>query len=101
MPVTPSSEVTSVLWEPISSVVLGLVLSWVALRSLPGRLPSARTVFVTGALGSLFGAYLTHSTVGPGHVLAIPVGAVLVGAVTLSLLIRPRGRRPVRSVTAQ
>ncbi|MFI2778571.1 hypothetical protein [Streptomyces sp. ALB3] len=88
------------LWESISSVALGLALSWVALRSLPGRLPSSRVVFVTGALGALFGAYLTHSTVGSGHLLATPTGAVLVGAVTLSLLIRPRGRRPVRSATA-
>jgi len=86
-----------VLWEPISSVVLGLVLSWVALRSLPGRLPSPRVVFVTGALGALFGAYLTHSALGGAHLLATPAGAVLVGAVTLSLLIRPRGSRPVRS----
>ncbi|MCX5416462.1 hypothetical protein [Streptomyces sp. NBC_00059] len=89
------------LWESISSVVLGLALSLVALRSLPGRLPSSRVVFVTGALGALFGAYLTQATLGSGHLLATPAGAVLVGAVTLSLLIRPRRRRPVRSVTAQ
>ncbi|WP_326699687.1 hypothetical protein OG909_21770 [Streptomyces sp. NBC_01754] len=89
------------LWETIGSVVLGLALAWVALRSLPGRLPSARAVFATGALGSLFGAYLTHSTLGVAHVLGTPAGAVLVGAVTLSLLIRPRGHRPVRSVTVQ
>ncbi|MEV2244092.1 hypothetical protein [Streptomyces sp. NPDC049970] len=89
------------LWESISSVVLGLALSWVALRTLPGRLPSLRVVYVTGALGALFGAYLTHSTVGSGHSLATPAGAVLVGAVTLSLLIRPHGSRPVRSAAAQ
>ncbi|MET7366847.1 hypothetical protein ABZS61_13595 [Streptomyces sp. NPDC005566] len=89
------------LWESISSVVLGLALSWVALRRLPGRLPSPRTVLLTGALGALFGAYLTHSALGSGHVLATLVGAVLVGAVTLSLLIRPRRSRPVRSAAAQ
>ncbi|MER5555906.1 hypothetical protein ABT001_30275 [Streptomyces sp. NPDC002793] len=89
------------LWESISSVVLGIALSWVALRSLPSRLPTSRVVFVTGGLGGLFGAYLTHSTVGSGHVLATPTGAVLVAAVTLSLLIRPRGSRQVRSATAQ
>ncbi|MFF5894829.1 hypothetical protein ACFY8O_02775 [Streptomyces argenteolus] len=85
------------LWESISSVVLGLALSWVALRSLPRRLPSPRVVFVTGALGALFGAFLTHSALDGGHFLAAPAGAVLVGAVTLSLLIRPRRSRPVRS----
>ncbi|MFB8030870.1 hypothetical protein ACFQ6U_33965 [Streptomyces sp. NPDC056465] len=89
------------LWESISSVVLGLALSWVALHTLHGRLPSSRVVFVTGGLGALFGAYLTHSTLGSGHVLATPAGAVLVGAVTLSLLIRPRGGRRVRSAAAQ
>ena len=52
-------------------------------------------------LGALFGAYLTHSTVGSGHVPDHATGAVLVGAVTLSLLIRPRGSRPVRSAAAQ
>jgi len=90
-----------VLWESISSVVLGLALSWVALHYLPGRLPSARVVSLTGGLGALFGAYLTRSALGSGHVLATLAGAVLVGAVTLSLLIRTRGSRPVRSATAQ
>lgn len=89
------------LWEPISSVVLGIALSWVALRSLASRLPASRVVFVTGGLGGLFGAYLTHSTLGSAHVLATPTGAVLVAAVTLSLLIRPRGSRPVWSAAAQ
>ncbi|MFE7748311.1 hypothetical protein [Streptomyces sp. NPDC057428] len=89
------------LWESISSVVLGLALSWVALHTLPGRLPPVRVVYVTGVLGALFGAYLTHSTLGAGHVLATPAGAALVGAVTLSLLIRPRSSRAVRSAAAQ
>ncbi|MET9663332.1 hypothetical protein [Streptomyces sp. NPDC006510] len=78
--------------EPLGSVVLGLALAWVALRSLPERLPSRRAVFTTGALGALFGAYLMHSVLGPGHVVATLVGAALIGAVTLSLLIRPRSR---------
>ncbi|MFF2726833.1 hypothetical protein ACFVS9_02820 [Streptomyces sp. NPDC058008] len=89
------------LRESITAVVLGLALSWIALRFLPGRLPPSRVVFVTGGLGGLFGAYLTHSTLGSGHFLAVPTGAVLVGAVTLSLLIRPRGSGPVRSAAAQ
>jgi hypothetical protein len=90
-----------VIWESVGSVVLGLTLAWVALRSLPRRLPSDRTVFATGALGALFGAGLTHSALGSGNVLATLTGAVLVGAVTLSLLIRPSGRGPVRSAAAQ
>nr|WP_202521801.1 hypothetical protein [Streptomyces sp. SID5614] len=78
-----------------------MALSWVALRSLADRLPAGRAVYLTGTLGALFGAYLTHAALGPGHVLATLVGAVSVGAVTLSLLIRPRGRRLTRSAAAQ
>ncbi|MGW8889923.1 hypothetical protein [Streptomyces sp. NPDC055749] len=89
------------IWESFGSVVLGLALSWAALRSLPDRLPSSRAVFTTGALGALFGAYLTHSALGAGHVLATLAGAVFVGMVTLSLLIRPRSRRLASSAAAQ
>jgi hypothetical protein len=89
-----------VIWESLGSVALGLALSWAVLRSLPGRLPSRRAVYATGALGALFGAYLMHSVLGPGHVLPTLIGAVLIGAVTLSLLIRPRSRRLSRSAAA-
>ncbi|MEW2071071.1 hypothetical protein [Streptomyces sp. NPDC007346] len=89
------------LWESFGAAVLGLGLSWVAVRSLSDRLPSVRAVYLTGALGALFGAFLTHSALGPGHGVATLVGAVVVGAVTLSLLIRPRGRRLTRSAAAQ
>ncbi|MFF1837524.1 hypothetical protein ACFVXE_25455 [Streptomyces sp. NPDC058231] len=88
------------IWESLGSVVLGLALSWAALRSLPSRLPSRRTVFATGVLGALFGAYLMHSVLGPGYVLVTLIGAALIGAVTLSLLIRPRSRRLSRSAAA-
>jgi multisubunit Na+/H+ antiporter MnhB subunit len=90
-----------VIWESFCATVLGLALSWAAIRSLADRLPSARAVYLTGAPAALFGAYLTHAALGPGHVLATLIGAASVGAVTLSLLIRPRGRRLARSATAQ
>ncbi|THA32889.1 hypothetical protein E6R18_11775 [Streptomyces sp. A1277] len=86
--------------ETLSAVVLGVVLSWAALRSLPGRLPARRTVLGTGALGALFGAPLMHSMLGSGHATATVVGAVLIAAVTVSLLIRPRSRRLNRSAAA-
>lgn len=89
------------IWESFGAAALGLALSWVALRSLADRLPSARAVCLTGVLGALFGAFLTHSALGSGHALPILIGAVSVGAVTLSLLIRPRGRRLTRSAAAQ
>ncbi|WP_406013350.1 DUF4407 domain-containing protein [Streptomyces sp. NBC_00984] len=86
--------------EPLGSVVLGLALAWMALRSLPDRLPPRRAVFTTGALGALFGAYLMHSVLSPGHVVATLIGAALIGAVTLSLLVRPRSGRLSRSAAA-
>ncbi|THA70243.1 hypothetical protein E6P78_09700 [Streptomyces sp. A0958] len=86
--------------ETLSAVVLGVALSWAALRSLPGRLPARRTVFGAGALGALFGASLMHSVLGSGHGAATVVGAVLIAAVTVSLLIRPRSRRLGRSAAA-
>ncbi|MFE7352828.1 hypothetical protein ACFU8Q_06400 [Streptomyces sp. NPDC057543] len=86
--------------EPLGSVVLGLALAWVALRSLPDRLPSRRAVLTTGALGALFGAFLMHSVLGPGHLVATLIGAALIGAVTLSLLVRPRSHHLSRSAAA-
>ncbi|WP_328536847.1 hypothetical protein [Streptomyces sp. NBC_00344] len=85
------------LWEALGSVLLGLALAWAAAHTMPARLPSGRVVFTTGPIGTLFGALITHSALGPGHALATLLGAVVVGAVTLSLLLRgPRslGRLP-------
>lgn len=86
--------------ETLGSVVLGLALSWAAIRSLSPRLPSPRAVFGTGALGALFGLFLMHSVLGAGHAAAALIGAVLISAVTVSLLIRPRSRRLSRSAAA-
>ncbi|MEU2251294.1 hypothetical protein [Streptomyces sp. NPDC019224] len=86
--------------ETLSAVVLSVALSWAALRSLADRLPARRTVFGAGALGAAFGASLMHSVLGPGHPAAVVVGAVLIAAVTVSLLIRPRSRRLSRSAAA-
>ncbi|PZT76510.1 MULTISPECIES: hypothetical protein [unclassified Streptomyces] len=83
--------------ETLSAVVLSVLLSWAGLRSLPGRLPARRTVFGTGAAGAVFGASLMHSVLGDGHAALAVVGAGLIAAVTVSLLIRPRGRRISRS----
>ncbi|MEV6651332.1 hypothetical protein [Streptomyces sp. NPDC051219] len=82
------------LWEALGSALLGFALSWAAVRRLPDRLPASRLVLVTGPLGALFGAYLTHFALGSGHIAATLGGAVLVAAVVLSLLIRPTGRTP-------
>ncbi|WP_327268367.1 hypothetical protein OG233_10110 [Streptomyces sp. NBC_01218] len=88
------------IWESIGSVVIGLALSWAALHVLPGRLPSARAVYPAGALGALFGAYLADGVLYSGHAEATAAGALVVGAVTLSLLLRPRGRRRITGPAA-
>ncbi|MET9322413.1 hypothetical protein ABZX75_19810 [Streptomyces sp. NPDC003038] len=79
------------LMEALGSALLGLALSGAAVRLLAQRLPSPRVVLVSGVLGALFGAYLTHFALGPGHntLTATLVGGVLVSAVVLSLLLRP------------
>ncbi|WP_327680555.1 hypothetical protein [Streptomyces sp. NBC_00467] len=81
------------LMEALGSVLLGLALAWAADRHLSDRLPARRVVFTSGPLGALFGAYVTHAALGPGHLPATLVGAVLIAAVLLSLLIRPSARR--------
>ncbi|MFF0741437.1 hypothetical protein ACFYVL_13650 [Streptomyces sp. NPDC004111] len=88
------------IWEALGSVVLGLALAWTAASRLPDRLPSRPHVLTAGLLGALFGAWLTHTAVGPGHLLVTLLGAVAVGAVTVSLLLRPAGRIRRRSAAA-
>ncbi|GAA3492268.1 MULTISPECIES: hypothetical protein [Streptomyces] len=86
--------------EALGSVVLGLALAWAALARLPERLPSRPLVLTAGLFGSLFGAWVAHTSVGPGHPFATLVGAAAVGAVALSLLLRPSGRIRRRSAAA-
>ncbi|MFF8384431.1 hypothetical protein [Streptomyces kanasensis] len=87
-------------WEALGSVLLGLALAWAALHRLADRLPPRRTVLVTGVLGALFGALVTHAALGPGFVLGTLLGAVAISAVLLSLLIRPAAHRLRRSAAA-
>ncbi|MFF7334279.1 hypothetical protein ACIQU5_01010 [Streptomyces sp. NPDC090306] len=86
--------------EALSSAVLGLVLAWAASRRLSHRLPARSLVLSTGVAGALFGSFVTHSVFGPGSFLLSLVGAAVVGAASLSLLLRPAGRLRRRSVTA-
>lgn len=82
------------LIEALGSALLGLALAGAAVRVLAKRLPAPRIVLASGVLGALFGAYLTHTALGPGHnnLPAVYVGGVLVSAVVLSLLLRPAAR---------
>ncbi|MFE7131452.1 hypothetical protein ACFVIM_11375 [Streptomyces sp. NPDC057638] len=80
------------LWEALGSVLVGLALAWGADRRLTDRLPGRRVVLLTGPLGALFGAWVTHAALGPGHLAGTLIGAALIGTVLLSLLLRPSTR---------
>ncbi|MFI6687223.1 hypothetical protein [Streptomyces sp. NPDC050485] len=80
------------LLEALGSALLGLALAWAGATRLPHRLPGRRTVLSVGPLAGLFGAFLTHSAVGPGHAVTTVLGATFVASVLLSLLLRPARR---------
>ncbi|MEU6535471.1 hypothetical protein [Streptomyces sp. NPDC047000] len=86
--------------EVLGSAVLGLVLAWAALHRLAHRLPARVLVFSTGVAGALFGDFVTRSALGSGGVLAGLLGAAVVSAASLSLLLRPAGRLRRRSAPA-
>ncbi|MCH0564084.1 MULTISPECIES: hypothetical protein [unclassified Streptomyces] len=86
--------------EALGSVVIGLALAWAALHRLAHRLPTRLLVFATGVAGALFGDFVTHSALDPGSLVASLVGATIVSAASLSLLLRPAGRLRRRSAPA-
>ncbi|MEV6946503.1 hypothetical protein AB0N07_31895 [Streptomyces sp. NPDC051172] len=88
------------LFEALGSALLGLVLAGAAIHRLPDRLPTRSLVLATGVAGALFGAFVTHSALDPGSFLLILLGAAIVSAASLSLLVRPAGRLRRRSATA-
>ncbi|MZD09280.1 hypothetical protein GTW43_29995 [Streptomyces sp. SID5785] len=81
------------LLEAVGSALLGLALALAAGHRFPRRLPSQRLVVPTGVAGGLFGAFVTHSALGPGHALATLGGALVLSVALLSLLVRPARRR--------
>ncbi|MDX3244691.1 MULTISPECIES: hypothetical protein [unclassified Streptomyces] len=87
--------------EALGSAVLGLVLAWAAVHRLSHRLPVRTLVLATGVAGALFGDFVTHSALGSGSVLASLLGAAVVSAASLSLLLRPSGHFRRRSAPAQ
>ncbi|RFU88423.1 hypothetical protein DY218_01830 [Streptomyces triticagri] len=78
--------------EALVSALLGLGLAWCVTVRLGHRLPARRLVLATGVGGALFGAFITHSALGAGHVLPTLAGAVVLSVALLSLLVRPVGR---------
>ncbi|MCD7439103.1 hypothetical protein K4B79_12790 [Streptomyces lincolnensis] len=88
------------LFEALGSALLGLVLAGAAVHRLSHRLPARSLVLATGVAGALFGAFVTHSALDAGGVLLTLIGAVVVSAASLSLLLRPAGRLRRRSAPA-
>ncbi|WP_129306779.1 hypothetical protein [Streptomyces sp. L2] len=86
--------------EVLGSAVLGLVLAFVATRRLAHRLPAQPLVYSTAVAGALFGDFVTHSALGPGTVLLSLLGAAIVSASSLSLLLRPSRHLHRRSAPA-
>ncbi|WP_327317693.1 hypothetical protein [Streptomyces sp. NBC_01235] len=86
--------------EALGSAVLGIVLAWTAVHRLSHRLPVRTLVLATGVAGALFGDFVTHSALGPGTILPSLLGAAIVSAASLSLLLRPAGRLRRRSAPA-
>ncbi|MFE6284681.1 hypothetical protein [Streptomyces sp. NPDC057877] len=86
--------------EAFSSAILGLALAWAAAHRLSHRLPARPLVLSTGVAGALFGAFVMHSALDAGGFLLVLVGAAIVSAASLSLLLRPAGRLRGRSATA-
>jgi hypothetical protein len=79
--------------EALGSALLGVLLAWAAVHRLAHRLPARVLVFGTGVAGALFGDFVTHSALGPGSAVLNLLGAAVVSAASLSLLLRPAGRR--------
>jgi hypothetical protein len=88
------------LLEALGSALLGLLLAGAALHRLSHRLPVRSLVLATGVAGALFGDFVTHSALDAGGVLLSLIGAAVVSAASLSLLLRPAGRLRRRSATA-
>ncbi|MFD9098741.1 hypothetical protein [Streptomyces collinus] len=86
--------------EALGSALLGLLLAWAATRRLPHRLPARPLVLSTGVAGALFGDFVTHSALGTGGVLLNLLGAAVVSAASLSLLLRPARHLRRRSAPA-
>ncbi|MGM9334089.1 hypothetical protein [Streptomyces murinus] len=84
--------------EALGTAVLGLLLAWAATVRLAHRLPNRPLVYSTGTAGALLGDFVTHSALGSGLTLVPFLGAAIISAASLSLLLRPSRSR--RSLTA-
>ncbi len=80
----------------VAWLVTGLVIGGLAHLLVPGRqrIGILRTL-VFGILGAVVGGIVTALLLGPGHVLITFVVALIVSALLISAVTRPRSRRSV------
>ncbi|MGW2598994.1 hypothetical protein [Streptomyces klenkii] len=92
-----------ILWEVLGSLLIGLAVSYGALRWLPeryGQFRSRALTLATGPVAALFGALLGHSVLGPGQTPAVLAVSLGVAVALLSLLLRQGDHPARRSATA-
>ncbi|MGK5549398.1 hypothetical protein ACSNOH_32430 [Streptomyces sp. URMC 127] len=92
-----------ILWEVLGSLLIGVAVSYGALRWLPeryGQFRSRALTLATGPVAALFGALLGHSVLGPGRIPAVLGVALGVAVALLSLLLRQGDQPTRRSATA-
>jgi hypothetical protein len=84
------------IWEALGSAAFGIALALVATRRFAERLPDRRLVLATGPVAALVGGVISHTVLGPGHLVATWAVALGFSAALLSLLLRdetPGGRQ--------
>ncbi|MEU2722398.1 hypothetical protein [Streptomyces smyrnaeus] len=84
------------VWEALGSAALGFALALVAARRFPARLPDRRLVLATGPVAALVGGLISHTVLGPGHLVVTWCVALGFSTALLSLLLRddtPRRRQ--------
>ncbi|MFF5401859.1 hypothetical protein ACFY8K_08160 [Streptomyces misionensis] len=75
--------------ETLGAAVLGLLLAWAAAGRLAHRLPARPLIYSTAVAGALLGDFVTRSALDPGPTLVPLLGAFVISAASLSLLLRP------------
>ena len=79
-------------------LIVGLVIGGIAHLLVPGRqrIGILRTLLF-GIAGALVGGFVTAALFGPGHLIITFVASLVVSALLISAVARPRGRRYLHS----
>ncbi|MCT2591900.1 hypothetical protein LHJ74_18680 [Streptomyces sp. N2-109] len=75
------------VWQALSSAIVGLVLAGAAAHWLPGRFTDRTLVLATGPAAGLLGGLIARIVIGAGHPVPTLVIAAAVSVAILSLLL--------------